>query len=38
MQRVLRIVIEAMKPRRENSAATKYSPTTPVSWGLGFIV
>jgi hypothetical protein len=37
MPRVLRMVIEAMKPRRESSAATKYSPATPVSWGLGFI-
>ena len=33
---VLHIVIEAMKPWRESSAATKYLPATPVSWGLGF--
>jgi hypothetical protein len=37
MPLVLRIVIEAMKPRRESSAATKYSPATPTIWELGFM-
>jgi hypothetical protein len=32
------MVIDSMKPLRESSAATKYSPATRVSWELGFIV
>ena len=36
MPRVFRSEIEAINPRRESSAATKYSPATPASSDVVF--